>query len=464
MAVRTAPAASTRPCDEAAFGGIVAIPEWGAANFVFLRVGGGYLLQKLPFKVRLKDFRIEHCPSGRPKSFESDIVIEDPNGKAALSQTIAVNHPLSYKGYHIYQASFADGGSLVELKVWPLSGKATPPTVIDGRVNSEGRIQTSDGPMTVEFNDFKPFNIFPVEKDDPSGKKFRNYGPSVVFKLRNAAGEAREYINYFSPVSFDGRLYYMSGVRAEPGDPYRYLSIPVDPQGGVGRFMRFRALAFDEARVRREVLAVTRGQLGGDKAVEGRVGDAFLRLVRLFAQGGVDAVVKRIDATVPEADRTKVVRSYMELLQRVYGGLYVELLKGEGVDVQNGIGEADARFFDDAMQALSLLGPYGSPVYLQPTDFQQVQASGLEITRAPGRDVVYLGFIMLMVGVFLLFYVHHRRLWLWVRPEGRGVRLLFAGSGNRERVDFGPEFESLQSDLRQLSEKPSSEESSDAQG
>jgi cytochrome c biogenesis protein len=459
LPVSKVPAASTLPADNAAFRGSVSIPEGGDANFVFLQSGAGYLLQKLPFTVKLKDFRIEHYPSGQPKSFESDLVIQDPDGKTALSRTIAVNHPLSYKGYHIYQASFADGGSLVELKVWPLSGKAAPPTVIDGRVNGSGRIQTPDGPMTVEFDNFKPFNIFPVEEGDKSGKKFRNYGPSVVFKLRNAAGEAREYVNYLSPVTFDGRAYYMSGVRSEPGEPYRYLSIPVDPQGGVGRFMRFRALAFDEPRVRREVIAVTRGQLGGDKAMAGKVGNAFIRLVRLFAQGGVDAVVKHIDATVPEADRAKVVRSYMELLQRVYGGLYLDLLKSEGVDVKSGISEADARFFDDAMQALSLLGPYGAPVYLQPTDYQQVQASGLEITRAPGRHVVYLGFIMLMAGVFLLFYVHHRRLWLWAKPEGDGVSLLFAGSGNRERVDFGPEFESLRSDLQQLSEKPSSEQS-----
>ena len=80
----------------------------------------GYLLQPLPFSVEVKDFRIEHYSSGQPKSFQSDLVIHDPEAGEPLEATIAVNHPLIYKGYAIYQASFSDGGSRRELRLWPL--------------------------------------------------------------------------------------------------------------------------------------------------------------------------------------------------------------------------------------------------------------------------------------------------------------------------------------------------------
>ena len=55
-----------------------------------------------------------------PKSFESDLVLRDPEATAPVEATIAVNHPLLYKGYAIYQASFSDGGSKLARDMLPV--------------------------------------------------------------------------------------------------------------------------------------------------------------------------------------------------------------------------------------------------------------------------------------------------------------------------------------------------------
>ncbi len=68
----------------------------------------------------LKKFRVEHYPTGQPKSFESDITLIDKDTKKSVSSTISVNHPLIHKGVAIYQASFGDGGTRLKMNGWSL--------------------------------------------------------------------------------------------------------------------------------------------------------------------------------------------------------------------------------------------------------------------------------------------------------------------------------------------------------
>lgn len=453
LPVSAMPAESVLPADNSSFRGSVTIPEGSRADFIFLGLRDGYLVQKLPFTVALEDFRIEHYPSGMPKSFESDIVIMDKDLKEPLRKTISVNHPLVYNGYAIYQASFADGGSKVSLQGWSLDDPKREPLAIEGQINSDVRLNTPRGEYTIELNDFKLFNIFPVAEGDKSGKKFQNYGPSVIFKLRAANGEAREYVNYQAPVMVDGRPFFLSGMRTTPSEDYRFLHIPVDAKGGIDRFMRFLALAQDEDRVRKvaEKQAASDLGVGKDDPMFTDFTNSITALVKVFVRDGIDAVVQAAEGNVPEDKRQEALSSYIKVIQGVLGNLYLELLHEEGVNLGDGVGDAEASFFDDALNAISLVGPYGSPVYLKLQSFEHVQASGLQITKAPGQNIVYLGCVMLMVGVFFMFYLHHRRLWLWLETKDGETTVLFAAATHRQRSDFDQEFERLSNELRRHS-------------
>ena len=61
------------------------------------------------------------------------------------------------------------------------------------------------------------------------------------------------------------------------------------------------------------------------------------------------------------------------------------------------------------------------PVYLALDDFDEVKASVLQVTRSPGKKVVYLGCLLLVLGVFSMFYIRERRIWVWVK-HGAGRR------------------------------------------
>lgn len=129
------PAISRLSPDNPSFRGSVQVPEGGTADVVFLNVANGYLVQDLPFVVKLKDFRIEHYSTGQPKLFESDLELLDLKGKKIREATIAVNKPLIQDGIAIYQASFGDGGTRLNILGWNLFAPAAEPFEIKGEVH-----------------------------------------------------------------------------------------------------------------------------------------------------------------------------------------------------------------------------------------------------------------------------------------------------------------------------------------
>lgn len=432
--------------DNSAFRGAVSISEGESANIVFLNIRDGYLVQKLPFSVELKDFRIEHYPTGQPKSFESDLIIHDENLKEPLQQTISVNHPLDYKGYRIFQASFSDGGSNLVLKAWPLKDNLLKTLDLKGKVLGKIPLNVGDEILTIELDEFRKFNINPVT-DEEGKTRQKNFGPSFTFKLRDKSGQAHEFVNYMSPIQQNGRWYYLSGIRDSVAGTFRYLYIPADANTSIQRFMTFRALLLDAARVRKAAELTVNDLLADVKQAEDKVREGMIitanRLVTMYAAGGMASVTKFIDTNIPEDQRDAAAQAYFNMLRTVLGNLYVEVLEGEKIDLEKGVSEADSIFFDDAISVMGNLEDYATPFYLQLMDYEHVQASGLQITRAPGKDTFYLGCVMLILGIFMMFYIQHRRCWAWIGKTDKGVEIIFAGSSNRNERDFAEEFDRI---------------------
>jgi cytochrome c biogenesis protein len=55
-----------------------------------------------------------------------------------------------------------------------------------------------------------------------------------------------------------------------------------------------------------------------------------------------------------------------------------------------------------------------------------------------------------VLGIFAMFYVRERRVWLLVKPDSK--RVLFAMSGTRKSRDFDAEFDRFKGRLQQLME------------
>jgi cytochrome c biogenesis protein len=413
------------------------LPEGARGDVAFMRIRDGYLVQELPFAVALKDFRIEHYATGQPKSFESDVEILDKDLKEPLKATIRVNHPLIYKGIAIYQSDFQDGGSRMDFNVWPLRGSDHAPAKLQGRVFDNVTQGEGQDALTVELDDFRLFNILNLSADGKG--KPRNVGPSVTFKVRDTQGQAREYINYMQPLTIAGRPYFVSGVRGAQNEEFNYLRIPADSENSLGDFMRLRAVMFDAGLASEIARRLSSKALQGQEANEdlrGKFESSTARLLKAFAEGGYTQVAKLIEESVPEKEREKAAMTYLKIIANAAFESLLLSRERAGMAAPPS-DEATQQFVHESLNSMSDVFFYGTPFYLEMTSFEQVQASGFQLTRSPGKNLVYGGSVLLVLGIFAMIYLRERRIWLLVKPQSQSV--LFAMSSNRKNRDF--EFE-----------------------
>lgn len=66
---------------------------------------------------------------------------------------------------------------------------------------------------------------------------------------------------------------------------------------------------------------------------------------------------------------------------------------------------------------------------------KQKYATGLQVAKDPGVWIVYLGCALLMLGLYMAFFMSHRRVWLYL-PEDSNGEILLVGSTNKNRLGF----------------------------
>lgn len=437
LPVSKVPAESRMSVSNPSFRGNMTLAEGATHNVAFLRVRDGYLVQELPFSIGLKDFRIEHYATGQPKSFESDLVIFDPALKEPITKTISVNHPLTYKGIAIYQSDFQDGGTGLKFNVWNLFASNNQPQALSGNIFGEGALGEGDAQLRVEYNDFRKFNIINMS---PDGKgKPHNVGPNVTYKLRDNRGQATEYVTYMQPLQIDGQFYFLSGMRETVQEDFRYLRIPADDNLSIDGFMGFRAMMLDASKYPEIAKRIAEKSLGvrGDPQMKKQFELSLVRLLTVFAKGGYSEVAKVIEKNVPEKEREASATTYIKMVNVAAYEAYNMGLELNKKPLLKNSPETE-RLLRDSLNAFSDMFFYGTPYYLQLNQFEHKEASGLQLTKSPGQKWVYLGSVILVLGIFAMMYIRERRIWLYLKPSAKEVH--FAMASNRKNLDFEQEF------------------------
>lgn len=470
------------------FRGNTMIPEGSSSNTAIISQPDGVLIQDLPFTIQLKRFVIDYYSTGMPKLFASDVVITDSENGKVFPATIKVNQPLIYRGVAVYQSSFEDGGSRLKLTGYPMQGLQSTAFSMQGEVGGTSPLNKS-GDYTVEWSGFRPFNVenmasngqdvravnpkqgftqsFSTSLDKHLGsaaknannKDLKNVGPSVQYKLRDKNGQAREYQNYMQPVLVDGSWVFLAGMRETPDAPFRYLRIPADDNDTVDEWMRLRAALMNPQ------LRAQAAQRYAKRAAP-ETSENILRLreqlqassvkgLSIFAgdsqeseQSGYMAVSRFLEK-IPPQEQEKAADIFMKILNGSLWDLWQLAREKDGLQPVTP-DEKHGRFLQLATNAYSDAFFYGAPVYLQLQGFEEIKASVFQVTRSPGKNVVYFGCLLLVIGVFSMFYIRERRLWVWIRPEKDGSsHAIMAMSSQRKTLDFEKEFETLKQQLPQ---------------
>ena len=466
------------------FRGNTLISEGSSSQTAIIQQKNGVYIQDLPFTIKLKHFVIDYYSTGMPKLFASDVEVTDHETGKTFPATIKVNQPLLFKGLAVYQSSFEDGGSKLQLTGYPMAGVANTTFPITGEIGSSTALKADNGgAYSVEWSGFRALNVenMPQNGQDvravtktsfsddlgqhlgsgaksAAGKNLKNVGPSVQYKLRDKTGQAREYMNYMQPVSADGARVFLAGVRDSPSEQFRYLRIPADDDDAIDEWMRLRAAITDpqlRARAAHQYALRALPELP-DKgpSLQQQLEQSAARGLEIFAgnskQSGYVAISQFLER-IPKAEQEKAADIFMKILNGSLWDLW-QIARSEAKLPAVSADEKHARFLQLATNAYADTAFYGAPVYLQLKGFDEVKASVLQVSRAPGKNVVYLGCILLVLGIFCMLYVRERRLWIWIKPTSAGqVHALMAMSSQRVTLDFDNEFDLLKQQLPQQS-------------
>jgi cytochrome c biogenesis protein len=254
------------------------------------------------------------------------------------------------------------------------------------------------------------------------------------------------------PLQIEGRWFMMTGVRSAPNETFRYLRLPLDAEGGIEGHMAMRATLFDPAArteiARRFAQSATAAD-GVSETMRERLAESAERVLELFTRGGFEAVADFLGKAVPSAEQEKAAQVYLKVLEGA-GFEAMQISRANAGRPRAAPDEASAQFVRDSLNAVSDSFHFGAPVYLQLNRYEEIKASGLQMTRSPGKSIVYGGSLLLVLGIFAMFYVRERRLWLLLKPAAGAV--LFAMSTNRPSAEFEREAALHRQTLSQLIE------------
>ena len=76
-------------------------------------------------------------------------------------------------------------------------------------------------------------------------------------------------------------------------------------------------------------------------------------------------------------------------------------------------------------------------------DYDQKYYTGLELAQDPGMNIVWIGSAMLVIGLCIMFYMPHRKLWFVLEPKNDGVKVTMGGMATRNKLGFEHEFHEL---------------------
>jgi len=330
----------------------------------------------MPFEVRCNDFSIDFYPNGMPKEFKSNLTIID-DGKEVLTSDIIVNDPLVYKGVRIYQASFGDGGSNIHLKLLKLDGS--------GEIGSaEAKVYTTFKDkatgISLEMTDFRPHNVENMANVGQA-KDFQDLGPSVDFVMRGPGLKPVKIRSFMDAFELNGENRGNFMQVSFSGDTKEFQSM---------------ALGLDMSNPQEWKL--------------------LQRFMIHLGDTGVDLKNKQ------KAN----MHAFKAAMDDVFG-------KGNRPDNFQAMAMR-------VLQAVQVIPRLPWPYIPVLDDYDQKYYTGLQLTRDPGMNVVWVGSALLVMGLCIMLYVSHRKLWLIVRRKGNDVSISFVGLSNRNPLNFDREF------------------------
>ncbi len=79
---------------------------------------------------------------------------------------------------------------------------------------------------------------------------------------------------------------------------------------------------------------------------------------------------------------------------------------------------------------------------------KQRYATGLQVAKDPGVWFVYVGCGLMLLGLYMAFFMSHKRIWLIVNETENKTSIFISGTTNKNKAGFEKIFNELEESLR----------------
>jgi cytochrome c biogenesis protein len=85
-------------------------------------------------------------------------------------------------------------------------------------------------------------------------------------------------------------------------------------------------------------------------------------------------------------------------------------------------------------------------------EFKEKHYTGLQVNKDPGVDLVYIGFILMILGCYVTFFTSHQQICIHLGRHGGRTRIVVSGIANKNRTRMERRVQQLAASLKELKE------------
>jgi cytochrome c biogenesis protein len=74
---------------------------------------------------------------------------------------------------------------------------------------------------------------------------------------------------------------------------------------------------------------------------------------------------------------------------------------------------------------------------------KEFYSTGLQVSKDPGVWIVYIGCMLMLIGLWVAFFIFHKRIWILMSDKDGSTHILLAGTSNKNKAGFETEFNTL---------------------
>ena len=135
---------------------------------------------------------------------------------------------------------------------------------------------------------------------------------------------------------------------------------------------------------------------------------------------------------IPGSRATATVKSFIP----TWGGSQRQQYSLSNLVVELEVSDPEQGVYTYMVPQRSKQQPMRDGTRMTATDIWGVEYTGLQVRRDPGVWIVYLGCTIMAIGLYITFFMGHRRLWIQATVDGNRTSLKLAGTAHKHRESF----------------------------